>query len=75
MKLIKTNKNTFIVENFDGLKHEFANRDIAVCNLVDSGIQQLTIMAALADMEAKGNDVAHFGIRGTFIFTDKLKGN
>lgn len=75
MKLITTEKNTFVVVSLDGTqRHEITDKDTAISKLTSMGVDVFEIEDAMVEMEFKKHDIAHFGINGTFMFTEQSKG-
>ena len=76
MKLV-VDKGIFTVYDFDGTeKHESSNRDLAIAELEQLGALGPEVEAALQDLAVNNNNTAHFGIKGTFMFTEKqIKGS
>lgn len=75
MQLILSSKNTFIVVDMSGkVRQEFADSRTARRRLEEMGVRYDAIVEAMKDLEDKQNNVAHFGIYGTFMFSENMKG-
>lgn len=71
MKLV-VKSNSYTVVSLDGNEEfEFADSHKASQKLEELGVQDDAIDEALKELALKRHDVAHFGIEGTFIFSEK----
>lgn len=74
MKLVLENETYTVFSLLGDKRFQFKDRDTAIRKLRSMGVWSDAITEAFQDMKVKQNNVAHFGIEGTFMFTEYLKG-
>lgn len=74
MKLILQNETYCVVDLFGTKKFQFKDKDTAVLKLRSMGVFGDAIDEAFQDFKDKQTNTAHFGYRGTFMFSEHLKG-
>ncbi len=74
MKLLFQNDSYCVVDLFETKRFQFKDKKTAVLKLRSMGVHSFAIEEAFKDFKDKQTNTAHFGMKGTFMFTEHSKG-